>query len=138
MRRLEEYLRVAVAVPAGWKVVIRGTPNTAAKLSSSAERMAGQYTYRSLPCFGVTVHVVAPADLHRVLRSQEYSTRHSYGALTVDVVRQLGLNLLPTFSNTDHYTLVFDPYNEEQVTRLADMLEANTAPNPHWVGRSSR
>lgn len=63
VKRLEKVVRTAAAPPLDRQLVIRGSPNTAAKLARTAERMASQWSYDGQPCYGVTVHVVAPGDV---------------------------------------------------------------------------
>lgn len=138
MKRLEGHLRPEERPPPEWQLVIRGSPNTRAKLAQSAQRMADQWSYAGRPCFGVTVHVVAPADLDRLLQTPAYRTRHSYSHVSVPEVDELEFRLLPTFDGPDHYTLLIEPYTDHRIGQLAALLQRRTAPNPHWLGRTHR
>lgn len=137
MKRLEKVARTAAAPPLDRQLVVRGSPNTAAKLARAAERMASQWSYGGQPCYGVTVHVVATGDVDRLLRSAAYRTRHSYGRVEVAEVRGLGFRLLPTFAAPDHYTLLIEPYTHERIGQLVELLTCRAEPNPHWLGRGS-
>lgn len=135
MRRVEDHIRADAATSTGHQLVVRGSPNTHAKLRETARRMATQYTWHDRPCHGVSAHVVAQDAVDQLLRTTAYLTRHSYAVVDVaEVVAQFVL--LATFSDPAHFTLVLDPYNETTVAELADLL-THQRPNPHYIGRSS-
>ena len=55
MRRLEDHLRADRLLIVG-HLIVRGSPNTAAKLLDSARRLGSQYTYRDTPAYGFSVN----------------------------------------------------------------------------------
>lgn len=74
MRRLEDHLR-ADRLLIGGHLIVRGSPNTAAKLLDSARRHGSQYTYRDTPADGFSVNVVVDLDdLDRLLQTTAYRT----------------------------------------------------------------
>lgn len=140
VKRLEKVARTTAAPPLDRQLVVRGSPNTATKLARTAERMASQSSYGGQPRYGFTVHVVAvvaPGDVDQLLRTAAYRTRYSYGRVEVAEVRGLGFRLLPTFADPDHYTLLIEPYTDERIGQLAELLTRRAEPNPHWLGRGS-
>ncbi len=96
MRRLEDHLR-ANPPPSGGHLVVRGSPNTAAKLLESGRRLASQYTYGDDPAYGCSVNLVADrADLDRLLQTTPYRTRHRVRHGEVASVTRAGFALLAT------------------------------------------
>jgi hypothetical protein len=136
MRRLEDHLR-ADRPPSGGHLVVRGSPNTAAKLLESGRRLASQYTYRDAPAFGSSVNVVVDLDeLDRLLQTAAYLTRHHVRRGEVGSVTRAGFVLLATFSNPTHFTVLLDPYTEQRAIAFLAAL-APEEPNPYYVGRRS-
>ncbi len=137
MRRLEDHLRVG-RPPSSGHLVVRGSPNTAAKLLDSGRRLASQYTYREAPAFGFSVNVVVDLDeLDRLLQSTAYLTRHHVRRGEVASVAREGFVLLATFSDPTHFTVLLDPYNEQRAIAFLEALGPEE-PNPYYIGRRPR
>lgn len=136
MKELADLLR-DVEAPREGHLVLRGSPNTVAKLMQSAARMAGQFTWRGSPVHGVSVHVVADDDELQSLLAEDYTTRHHYRIAAVGAVRAAGFTLLPAFRHEHHFTVVVEPYTEARVRELIDVL-AERVENPYYTGGGGR
>jgi hypothetical protein len=134
MRRLEDHLR-ADRLLIGGDLIVRGSPNTAAKLLDSARRLGSQYAYRDTPAYGFSVNVVVDlADLDRLLQTTAYRTRHHVRRGEVGSVTRAGFVLLATFTNPTHFTVLLEPYTEQRAITFLDALSPEE-PNPYYVGR---
>ena len=118
--------------------MVRGSPNTAAKLLDSGRRLASQYTYRDAPAFRFSVNVVVDLDqLDRLLQSTAYLTRHHVRRGEVGPVARAGFVLLATFADPTHFTVLLDPYTEHRAIAFLEALGPEE-PNPYYVGRRPR
>ena len=137
MRRLEDRLRSVQQLDHGY-VVVRGSQNTVAKLMHSAQTLASQYTWNSEPAHGISVNVVADLnELHALLRTPAYRTRHHVRRGPVAQVAAAGFTLLASFAEPTHYTALLEPYTEQRARQFLDALTTEE-PNPYFTGRRPR
>ena len=97
----------------GWNqghLVVRGSPDTIAKLMQSSRVLSSQYTYRSQPANGFSINVVTDlVELDELLRTPAYRTRHHYRRGAVAAVANAGFTLLASFTDPTHYTVLLEP-----------------------------
>lgn len=121
-------------------VLIRGGPETAAKLLGHARRLHTVYVLDGLPVFGVSamaaLDALGPASLDGLLASRMASYRVVHMPL-VGALREAGFQLLPTFRRP-HVTVLLDSDAPDDVDRLLRALGPGR-PNPyHGGGRRRR
>jgi hypothetical protein len=117
-------------------VVVRGGPDTLAKLAVHARRTRRAYCLDGEPLWGVSVFCaldeVGPASLDGILagRMATYTLVHTP---TVGRLTEAGFDLLPTFGRP-HYTIRLPSDTEGELTRLLAALGPAQA-NPYHGGR---
>ena len=130
---------VRLEPPGNATLVVRGGPDTAAKLRSHAERLRRAYLLDGAPVLGISVFAalddIGPASLDAILAGK-LSTYRVVHLSTVGAMTAAGFGLLPTFQRP-HMTVLLDDL--DQVDALADVL-GPPQPNPQYgeVARRSR
>ncbi len=129
---IERHLRDAEPEPAGSHLLLRGSPLTVEKFAEHAARTARAYTYRDLPCLGISVELSrSEADTARLLQGRRLSTRRRVARIRVEDVIESGFVLLPTFS-APHYTVVVDRLPAATVDVLATLAARDVIENPYY------
>lgn len=119
-------------------VVVRGGPDTLAKLAVHAQRTHRAFSLDGAPFWGVSVFCaldeIGPASLDRILvvKMANYRLVHTP---TVGRIRNAGFELLPTFGRP-HYTVRLGRDDEDELARLLAAL-GPAEPNPYH-GRTPR
>ena len=120
-------------------LVVRGGPDTAAKLAAHARRMHRAYMLDGQPLFGVSVFAalddIGPASLDGIL-SGRLATYRLVHLPTASMLTTVGFSLLPTFQRP-HVTVVLDSDAELELRRLLHAL-GPPQPNPYHGGPRSR
>lgn len=120
-------------------VVVRGGPDSVAKLARHAMRTGRAYVLDGEPLLGVSVFIAlddaGPASLDGLLsgRMETYRVVHT---ASVAAVRKAGFGLLATFRRP-HYTLILPDTSQSTLGALAAALGPATA-NPYHVTRRRR
>lgn len=124
-------------VPAAATVVIRGGPDSVAKLRAHAERTARAFALDGVPALGLSVFAalddIGAASLDGILAGK-LSTYRVVHLATAGQVREAGFTLLPTFARP-HLTLLLATL--DQVEPLLDLL-GSTQANPHYGEMTGR
>jgi hypothetical protein len=120
-------------------VVVRGGPDTVAKLAMHARRIHDAYVLDGEPLWGISVYCalddVGPASLDGLLRRFA-----SYRAVHLPRMGQLlraGFPLLPSFGRP-HYTIRLDGDDRAGLTRLLEALGPAEANKYHRRERPGR
>lgn len=120
-------------------VVVRGGPDSAAKLAAHVERTHRAFALDGAPMWGVSVFGalddIGPASLEGLLAGRIASYRVVH-LPTASVLAAAGFALLPTFRRP-HFTLVLDSGAELEIRRLLDAL-GPPQPNPYHGGSRPR
>ena len=120
-------------------VVVRGGPDSAAKLAAHVERTHRAFSLDGAPVWGVSVFAalddIGPASLDGLLASRMASYRVVH-LPSVSVLLAAGFVLLPTFRRP-HFTLLLGSGAELEVRRLLDAL-GPPRPNPYHGGSRPR
>lgn len=115
-------------------ILVRGGPDTVAKLRRHAMRTHRAYRLDGRPVFGISVFCALDSAGHDSFggllagRLSTYSTVHTPRAR--DLV-SAGFGLLPTFRRP-HYTLLLDGVFETQLAHLKSTL-GPSRPNPYHL-----
>ena len=127
---LRAHVRDEDPVPPG-VVVVRGGPDSTAKIEGHAARTARAYVLDGRPVFGVSVFAafddIGPASLDGLLGGK-LSTYRVVHLVTADSVVGSGFLLLPTFARP-HLTVV--PVTPERAGDLLAVL-GDPEPNPQY------
>jgi hypothetical protein len=120
-------------------IVVRGGPDTLAKLAVHARRTHDAYVLDGEPLWGISAYCalddVGPASLDGLLRRfASYRAVHLPGA---GQLRRAGFPLLPSFGRP-HYTIRLDGDNPAALTRLLDALGPTRANKYHRTERPGR
>jgi hypothetical protein len=119
-------------------VVVRGGPDTLAKLAAHAQRTHRAFSLDGAPFWGVSVFCaldeIGPASLDTILvvKMANYRLVHTP---TVGRIHDAGFELLPTFSRP-HYTVRLVSDGDDELSRLLAALGPAEA-NPYH-GRTPR
>lgn len=112
-------------------VVVRGGPDSVAKLAAHAARTARAYALDGVPALGISVFAalddIGAASLDGILAGK-LSTYRVVHLVTAGDLQATGFTLLPTFGRP-HMTLLLK--SVDQVEQLLDVLGA-ARPNPHY------
>ena len=135
----QEDLRAHVRVeapPPDAVVVLRGGPDTLAKLAGHARRTNAAYCLDGEPVWGVSVFAaldeVGPTSLDRLLADRLVSYRLVH-LPTVGSLVEAGFELLPTFRRP-HFTLILSSDTELDLRRLLNAL-GSPHVNPYHGGQ---
>jgi len=135
---LRSFVR-AEAAPTPERLVVRGGPDSAAKLRMHAERLRRAYLLDGAPVLGISVFAafddIGPASLDAILAAK-LSTYRVVHLVSTAAVSTAGFDLVPTFGRP-HMTLLLDDLDE--VETLVEVL-GPPEPNPQYgeVTRRSR
>jgi hypothetical protein len=120
-------------------VVIRGGPDTAAKLASHARRTHDAYVLDGAPLWGISVYCalddVGPASLDGLLR--RFASYRAVHLPRMGQLRRAGFALLPSFGRP-HYTIRLDGDDPARLTRLLEALGPAEANKYHRRERPGR
>lgn len=134
MPDLREQVRSEV-VAAG-TLVVRGGPDSAAKIVSHVQRMARAFVLDGEPVLGISVFAVlddvGPCSLTGIL--QRMSTYRIVHLVSVEHLVNAGFGVLPTFGRP-HFTLLLGAL--DQVETLVSILGAGE-PNPRYGDMTRR
>jgi hypothetical protein len=118
-------------------VVVRGGPDSIAKLSAHATRTARAYALDGVPVLGISVFAalddIGTASLDGILGGK-MSTYRVVHLITAGHLQANGFALLPTFGRP-HMTLLLKAV--DQVEPLLDLLGPGR-PNPHYGEMTGR
>jgi hypothetical protein len=124
-------------VPATATVVVRGGPDSVARLTAHAARTARAYALDGVPALGISVFAalddIGAASLDGILAGKLSSYRVVH-LITAGELETAGFTLLPTFGRP-HMTLLLK--SVEQVGQLLDRLGA-ARPNHHYGETTGR
>lgn len=124
-------------VPAAATVVVRGGPDSVAKLRAHAQRTARAFALDGVPALGLPVFAalddIGAASLDGILTGK-LSTYRVVHLVTAGQVQAAGFTLLPTFARP-HLTLLLATL--DQVEPLLDLLGPAQA-NPHYGEMTGR
>ena len=113
-------------------VVIRGGPDTLAKLAMHARRTHDAYVLDGEPLWGISVYCalddVGPASLDGLLR--RFASYRAVHLPRAGQLRGAGLPLLPSFGRP-HYTIRLDGDDQAALNRLLDALGSTEANKYH-------
>ncbi len=125
------------AAPAEATVVVRGGPDSVAKLQAHAQRTARAFALDGVPALGLSVFAalddIGAASLDGILAARLSTYRVVHLATAGDVLAA-GFSLLPTFARP-HLTLLLETL--DQVGPLLDLL-GPAQPNPHYGEMTGR
>jgi hypothetical protein len=129
---LGDHLR-AEAPPDQVDVIIRGGPDSVAKLLTHAHRTHRAFLLDDEPVWGISVFVAldetGPFSVDELLAGRLATYRMVYRA-TVGQITSAGFDLLPTFKRP-HYTLVLRSADEVELARLLATM-GSAKENPHY------
>jgi hypothetical protein len=135
---LRPYLRDERA-PDDTTVVVRGGPDTLAKLAMHARRTHDAYVLDGEPLWGISVYCalddVGPASLHGLLR--RFASYRAVHLPLTGRLRHAGFPLLPSFGRP-HYTIRLDGDDPAGLTRLLGALGPAEANMYHRRERPGR
>jgi hypothetical protein len=124
-------------VPAAATVVVRGGPDSVAKLRAHAQRTARAFALDGVPALGLSVFAalddIGAASLDGILAGK-LSTYRVVHLVTAGEVQVTGFTLLPTFARP-HLTLLLATL--EQVEPLLSLL-GSAQTNPHYGEMTGR
>jgi hypothetical protein len=120
-------------------IVVRGGPDTLAKLAMHARRTHDAYVLDNEPLWGISVYCalddVGSASLDGLLwRFASYRVVH---LPRTGQLRSAGFLLLPSFGRP-HYTVRLDGDDQAQLARLLDALGPTEANKYHRIERPGR
>lgn len=120
-------------------IVVRGGPDTLAKLAVHARRTHDAYVLDGEPLWGISVYCalddVGPASLDGLLR--RFASYRVVHLPRTSQLRRAGFPLLPSFGRP-HYTIRLDDGDQAGLTRLLESLgpaEANKYHRREQPGR---
>jgi len=120
-------------------VVVRGGPDTLAKLATHAGRTHDAYVLDGEPLWGISVYCalddVGPASLDGLLR--RFASYRAVHLPQADQLRGAGFPLLPSFGRP-HYTVRLDGDDPAALNRLLDALGPVEANKYHRRERPGR
>jgi hypothetical protein len=120
-------------------VVVRGGPDTLAKLAAHARRTHDAYVLDGEPLWGISVYCalddVGPASLDGLLR--RFASYRAIHLPQADQLRSAGFVLLPSFGRP-HYTIRLDGAHPAALNRLLDALGPGEANKYHRRERPGR
>jgi hypothetical protein len=120
-------------------VVVRGGPDTLAKLAVYARRMHDAYVLDSEPLWGISVYCalddVGAASLDGLLR--RFATYRVVHLPRAGQLRRAGFQLLPSFGRP-HYTIRLEDGGQAGLARLLDALGPTDANKYHRRERQGR
>lgn len=120
-------------------VVVRGGPDTLAKLTAHARRTHDAYALDGEPLWGISVYCalddVGPASLDGLLR--RFASYRVVHLPRTGQLRSAGFPLLPSFGRP-HYTIRLDGDDQAELTRLLDALGPTEANKYHRRERLGR
>ena len=118
-------------------MVVRGGPDSVAKLAAHASRTARAFTLDGVPALGISVFAafddIGPACLDGILAGK-LSTYRVVHLITAGELQEAGFLLWPTFGRP-HMTLLLK--SVDQVDLLLDLLGPGR-PNPHYGETTGR
>jgi hypothetical protein len=124
-------------VPATATVIVRGGPDSVAKLTAHAARTARAYALDGVPALGISVFAalddIGVASLDGILAAK-LSTYRVIHFTAVGDLQAAGFSLLPTFGRP-HLTLMLK--GVDQVEQLLAVL-GPARPNPHYGETTGR
>jgi len=127
----------AEPVPPTATVIVRGGPDSIAKLSAHAARTARAYVLDGVPALGISVFAalddIGAASLDGILAGR-LSTYRVIHLGTIGDLQEAGFTLLPTFGRP-HMTLLLK--SVDQLESLLDLL-GPARPNPHYGETTGR
>ena len=125
------------AVPEAATVVVRGGPDSIAKVTAHATRTARAYALDGIPTFGISVFAalddIGAASLDGIL-SGKLSTYRVVHLIGAGALQDVGFTQLPTFGRP-HLTLLLKTM--DQIAPLLDLL-GPARPNPHYGEMTGR
>jgi len=120
-------------------VVVRGGPDTLAKLAVHARRTHDAYVLDGEPLWGISVYCalddVGPASLDGLLR--RFASYRAVHLPRTGQLRRAGFPLLPSFGRP-HYTIRLGDDGQAGLTRLLDVLGPAEANKYHRRERPGR
>ncbi len=120
-------------------VVVRGGPDTLAKLAMHARRTHDAYVLDGEPLWGISVYCalddVGPASLDGLLR--RFASYRAVHLPRTGQLRRAGFPLLPSFGRP-HYTIRLDDDDPAALRRLLDALGPSEANKYHRRERPGR
>jgi hypothetical protein len=120
-------------------VVVRGGPDTLAKLAAHASRTHDAYVLDGEPLWGISVYCalddVGPASLDGLLR--RFASYRAIHLPRAGQLRSAGFRLLPSFGRP-HYTIRLDGADTAALNRLLGALGPVEANKYHRTERPGR
>jgi hypothetical protein len=120
-------------------IVVRGGPDTLAKLAVHARRTHDAYVLDGEPLWGISVYCalddVGPGSLDGLLR--RFATYRVVYLPRTGQLRRAGFQLLPSFGRP-HYTVRLEDGDQAELARLHDALGPTEANKYHRRERPGR
>jgi hypothetical protein len=120
-------------------VVVRGGPDTLAKLATHARRTHDAYVLDGVPLWGISVYCalddVGPASLDGLLR--RFASYRVVHLPRTGQLQRVGFPLLPSFGRP-HYTIRLDGDDPARLTRLLEALGPAETNKYHRTERPGR